>query len=452
MLGGTLARGASSWRAAGARTGSAPARDTVRRAYAEEVDRALVTLRVGPGRSPADEVARVATALRAALDGSGPAVAVLPAPGPTAASDAPRGPDLPAARVPEPVALGVRTSGSTGRPRHVLLDRDALAASAAATRTRLGGPGRWLLALPLDHVAGLQVVARSLLTPVAEDEAPGSVAGPAPAVVAEPADAAALADAVRRERDATDLPLVTSLVPTQLRRAVDAGAATLGALRGLDAILVGGAATPAPLLARARDAGLRVVTTYGMTETCGGCVYDGVPLDGVEVTLDEQGRVLLGGPVLARGYLDDAAGQAAAFPRVAGRRWHRTSDLGSLEGGRLTVLGRADDVVVTGGENVAPAAVEAAVAALGPRHVAEVCVVGVPDAEWGSAVVAVVVPGPEAPALDDVRSAVRRTLGPAAAPRHLVLVDALPLRGPGKVDRAAVARTAARDLGRPGHD
>ncbi len=412
-----------------------------------------MTLRVGPGRSSPDEVARVAAAVRGALDGSGPAVAVLPA-GPS--GGAPDDPDPPAGRVPGPVALVVRTSGSTGRARHVLLDRDALAASAAATRARLGGPARWLLALPLDHVAGLQVVARSLLTPAPGADGPGALAaaatGPAPAVVAGPADAAALADAVRRERATTDLPLVTSLVPTQLRRAVEAGPAVLEALRGLHAILVGGAATPAPLLAQARDAGLRVVTTYGMTETCGGCVYDGAPLDGVEVALDDRGRVLLGGPVLARGYLDDPAGQAAAFPTLDGRRWHRTSDLGRLADGRLTVLGRADDVVVTGGENVAPAAVEAAVAALGPRHVAEVCVVGVPDAEWGAAVVAVVVPGPVPPALEDVRSAVRRTLGPAAAPRHLVLVDALPLRGPGKVDRAAVARTAARGLGRPGHD
>lgn len=390
------------------------------------MDRALQTLRVGPGRSSAAAVARVSDALRRALDGTGPALAPLPA----APDDSPTGPHdgaLPE-RVPDEVALVVRTSGSTGRPRHVLLGRSALAASAGATHARLGGPARWLLALPLDHVAGLQVVVRSLLG-----------RGEAPVVVPEPADPDALAAAVRAAGGGA--PLVTSLVPTQLRRVTESATPTLEALRALDAILVGGAATSPALLDRARDLGLRVVTTYGMTETCGGCVYDGVPLDGVDVRLDD-GAVLLAGPVLALGYLDDPAAEAAAFPVLDGRRWHRTADVGELEDGHLRVLGRADDVVVTGGVKVAPAAVEAALAGLA----AEVCVVGVPDAEWGEAVVVVLVPGAERVTLERVRAVVRRTLGPAAAPRHLVEVDALPLRGPGKVDRVAVARTAARAL------
>ncbi|MBX9246234.1 AMP-binding protein, partial [Actinotalea ferrariae] len=256
------------------------------------------------------------------------------------------------------------------------------------------------------------------------------------------ASAATAGSAARAGSAATagDGPLLTSLVPTQLRRAVESPEHVLEGLRMIDAVLVGGAATSPALLDRARELGLRVVTTYGMTETCGGCVYDGVPLDGVEVALDDAGRVLLGGTVVTRGYLDDPVAQEAAFPVLDGRRWHRTSDLGELDGGRLRVLGRADDVVVTGGEKVAPAAVEAVLGGLG---VAEACVVGVPDAEWGQALVAVVVRGGAEVTLEDVRSAVRRTLGPAAAPQHLVLVDHLPLRGPGKVDRAAVARSAA---------
>ncbi|WP_188037646.1 o-succinylbenzoate--CoA ligase [Actinotalea sp. JY-7885] len=383
--------------------------------------RALV-VPVGPGRSGAAEVAEVTRAVASALSGRGPAVAAVARAAPDEASR-PDGPE-----VPDDVALVVRTSGSTGRPRHVLLTRDALEASARATHERLGGPGRWLLALPLDHVAGLQVVARTVL------------AGGRPAVVPEPADPAALADAVTRAR--TQDPgawLYASLVPTQLRRVVQAPEHAR-ALRALDAVLVGGASAAPALLDRARELGLRVVTTYGMSETCGGCVYDGVPLDGVDVELDDAGRVLLAGPVLARGYLDDPAAQAEAFVERGGRRWHRTNDAGRLDGGRLHVVGRADDVLVTGGEKVAPAAVEAALAALG----LEACVVGVPDPEWGQAVVAVVVrPAHGQPAgLDDVRTAVRRTLGQAAAPRHLVLVDALPLRGPGKVDRSAVARLA----------
>ncbi|MBE9928313.1 AMP-binding protein, partial [Cellulosimicrobium cellulans] len=199
-----------------------------------------------------------------------------------------------------------------------------------------------------------------------------------------------------------------SLVPTQLHRLVEAadtgsadGAAGLDALRSLDAVLLGGAATPPALLRRARSAGARVVTTYGMTETCGGCVYDGVPLPGARVRLvpagDAEGEgagvVELSGPFLARGYLGEPDATAAAFRTDDdGTRWFRTSDLGRLDGPAdapvLTVLGRADDVIVSGGVNVAPAAVEAVVGEV--AGVGEACVVGVPHPEWGQEVVAVV--------------------------------------------------------------
>jgi o-succinylbenzoate---CoA ligase len=237
-----------------------------------------------------------------------------------------------------------------------------------------------------------------------------------------------------------DLPRYTSLVPTQLVRLLDDPAGT-DALGRYDAVLVGGAAATPTLLARARAAQVRVVTTYGMTETCGGCVYDGRPLDGVEVTLDDLGRVLLGGPVLAEGYLGRPDLDAVAF--VGHPRRLRTQDLGHLVDGTLTVLGRADDVILSGGANVAPARVEAVLAEL--PGVAESCVVGVPDAEWGQSVVAVVVlrPGAGSPALDDVRRLVADRVGPTSAPRRLVVVPALPSRGPGKTDRSAVARLAA---------
>lgn len=376
-----------------------------------------MTVQVGPGRSGAAQVEQVTDAVAAALDGAGPALAV--------------GPPSDERSVPEEVALVVPTSGSTGEPRRVLLEAHALRASADATHARLGGAGRWLLALPLTHVAGLQVLVRSLR------------AGTRPVVVGEPADPAALAAAVESASGYADR-LYTSLVPTQLRRALDDTRAA-ATLRRLDAILVGGAAVAPDLVRRARDAGLRVVRTYGMTETCGGCVYDGLPLDGVTVAV-RDGRVELAGPVLARGYLADPAADAAAFVDRDGVRTLRTSDLGRLDGDRLEVLGRADDVLVTGGENVAPAAVERVIGELG---VGPVCVVGVPDPEWGQLVVAVVVApsGRPLPTLDDLRRHVARTLGPAAAPRRLVLVDGLPERGPGKVDRAAVARLAAARTG-----
>jgi O-succinylbenzoic acid--CoA ligase len=393
-------------------------------------------------------------AVRRALDG-GPAVAPLPR----------LDPDAP---LPPGTALVVRTSGSTGAPREVALTADALRASASATHERLGGTGRWVLALPPTHVAGLQVIVRALLAGAPPEAAePGSPF--------EPGGFADLLDLVL----AGDGPVYTSLVPTQLHRLV--AAADGGSPRGLEAlarctaVLLGGAATPAPLLERARASGVRVVRTYGMSETAGGCVYDGVPLRGVRVRLAPGTDVVeLAGPMLAAGYVGEDAATAAAFRTDAegpdaGTRWFRTSDLGSwAPDGRLRVLGRADDVVVTGGLNVAPAAVEGALTrvlpdVLGPAATGESCVIGVPDDEWGQALVAVAVaPPPESsgpdrgvtrPEPDDaagltavgqdelaqIRAAVAATLGPPSAPRRVYRVAALPLRGPGKVDRSAVA-------------
>jgi len=240
-------------------------------------------------------------------------------------------------------------------------------------------------------------------------------------------------------------------VPTQLRRILDAEGA-VAALRSYAAVLVGGAALDPATRERALAAGVRVVTTYGMSETAGGCVYDGVPLDGVTVDLDEDGRILLGGPTLASGYLradgdgagargggtgsGAAGGGTGVGSAFAGGRF-RTGDLGRWRHGRLEVLGRADDVIVTGGEKVAPAAVERVLAA--QPGVRAACVVGVPDAEWGQVVAAAVVwDGPRADAA--LQEAVRIALGRAAVPRLLVAVPELPLRGIGKPDRAAVTR------------
>ncbi|MDM7832231.1 o-succinylbenzoate--CoA ligase [Cellulomonas edaphi] len=351
-------------------------------------------------------------ALAAALDGSGPAVL----PREDVRPDRPESDEVPA-----DVALVVHTSGSTGEPRGVMLGAAALRASASATAARLSGPGQWLLALPATHVAGVQVLVRSVLagtTPVVLEPGPFRPA-------AFVAGAARMAPGTR----------YTSLVPTQLVRLLEDPAAT-AALTGFDAVLLGGAATPGALLAAARAAGVRVVTTYGMSETCGGCVYDGVPLDGVCLAL-EDGRVTIAGPVLATGYLGRPDLDAETFVVRDGVRRLRTADLGRIDRGVLTVLGRADDVIVTGGVNVAPAAVEDVVAAL--PGVAEVCVVGLPDDEWGQAVVAAVVPAGTPPTLEAVRAAVSAALGSPSAPRRLVVLDQLPHRGPGKHDRRTLA-------------
>lgn len=393
-------------------------------------------------------------ALRAALEDDGPAVLPVAAGSDGGGSDGgssgggePDGTDdarsddrsddgLPEDGVPDDVVLVVRTSGSTGAPRGVLLPAAALRASADATAERLAGPGRWLLALPVDHIAGLQVLVRSVLAGTGPTVLP-------PGPFRADRFAAAVTSAVRT---APSGPWYTSLVPTQLVRLLDDSAGT-AALHRFDAVLVGGAATAGSLLDRAREAGVRVVTTYGMTETCGGCVYDGHPLDGVDVRLDEAGRVWLTGPVLAVGYRGRADLDAETFTVDAdGRRWLRTGDLGRLADGVLTVTGRADDVLVTGGVNVAPGPVEDLLTRL--PGIREACVVGVPDAEWGQAVVAVLVVGPDGPPpLADLRRHVADRLGAAAAPRRIVVVPALPLRGPGKPDRRAAAALAAAPAG-----
>lgn len=357
-------------------------------------------------------------ALRAALDG-GPAVLPLPLdPVGVARVVAAMRPD----EAVEPgTCLVVPTSGSTGEPKGVLLSAAALRASGAASQARLGGPATWLSALPPTHVGGLQVLVRSLLagtTPVALPPGPFTAEAFSAGTRALPAG--------RR---------CTSLVPTQLLRLLDGPpAGPLDALRSYDAVLLGGAAAPAVLLGRARAAGVRVVTTYGMSETSGGCVYDGVPLDSVDVAVD--GRIRLRGPVLAGGYRLRPELTAVAFEGG----WFTTGDVGELApDGRLVVHGRADDVVVTGGEKVAPAAVEAALA--GHPAVVEVAVVGVPDAEWGQRVVAVVVL--RAPlTLAQAREHVAARLSRAGAPRALREVDALPLLPSGKVDRAALRSSA----------
>jgi len=353
--------------------------------------------------------------VRAALDGTAP-LAVLPD-GPPAVVAAARASLRPEEPLEPGADLVVVTSGSTGSGRAVLLPAAALEASATATHARLGGPGTWLLALPVSAIAGLQVLCRSV------------VAGTRPESLAKGEPLAAAVGRMPAGRR------YTALVPTQLRRYLDEEP---DALRAFDAVLVGGAATDAALRDRAREAGVRIVTTYGMTETAGGCVYDGQPLDGVRVRVTDG--VELAGPTLALGYRLDPEGTAAAFADG----WFRTRDAGTLDAGRLVVTGRLDDVVISGGVNVAPAAVEAALR----EHpdVADAVVFGRPDETWGRRVVAAVVPADGArPDLDTLRAWVADRLGPASAPRQLHLLESLPLLHTGKPDRRAVAALPPED-------
>lgn len=357
-------------------------------------------------------------------------------------------------RVPARTDLILRTSGSTtGTGRLIAMSVAALMASARATHARLGGPGTWLLPLPAHHVAGLQILIRSLeagTEPVVVDTS----AGFSPTALAE-----ALSSA-RRSTGAAASRLYVSLVPTQLVRILQDPQARR-ALAGADAVLLGGAAADPALLTRARGAGVTVVTTYGMSETGGGCVYNGRPLEGIEITIqapdaDGAGRILISGPVLAEDYLHTPGHSPTGSPN-AGEGFHRsgtrrvlaTSDRGRLHpDGRLEVLGRLDDVIVTGGVKVEPRRVEEALT--GIDGVAEACVVGLRDEQWGSTVVAAVTlesDGPPGiPKRRDgaaLREAARARLDGAHAPKRVVVLEALPLRPSGKADRREVARLLA---------
>jgi o-succinylbenzoate---CoA ligase len=365
-------------------------------------------------------------ALAAALDGAGPALLPLPTGGDRGAVLAAMDPARPLER--DDVALVVPTSGSTGKPKGSLLTADALRYSARATHDRLGGDGQWLLALPVTHVAGLTVLVRSLVART-RPEVVGLYGGFD--VAAFVAATGRLADGVRH---------YTSLVPTQLRRLLDAGEDAIESLRTYDAVLVGGAALSRGLHDRAIAAGARVVTTYGMSETCGGCIYNGRPLDGVEVRLRDDGRIELGGPTVFAGYRLRPDLTAAAL--VDG--WHVTQDFGRFaDDGRLEVEGRVDDVVISGGENVPTGLVEQV---LGDHPgVAAVAVIGVTDDEWGQRVVAVVqaTVASAPPTLEELRSYAAGRLAPAAFPRELVVLGVLPMLASGKPDKNAVRSLVA---------
>lgn len=307
---------------------------------------------------------------------------------------------LAAARVEEPVepgdALVVATSGATGAPKAVVLTHEAVTASAIATSHRLGvdpGADRWLACLPLSHVGGLSVVTRALRTGTPLTVHPGF-------------------DAVAVEAAAAAGCTLTSLVPTTLRR-VDPAL--------FRAILLGGQAPPPDLPGH-------VIATYGMTETASGVVYDGIPLDGVEVRIEPDGEIHLRAPMLLRTYRD------GTDPKLPGG-WFPTGDLGEVRDGQVHVHGRRGDLIITGGENVWPTAVERALAS--HPGVGEVAVVGRPDPEWGQRVVAAVVPTDVTapPSLHELREWAKQTLPAFAAPTALEVVASLPRTSSGKVRR-----------------
>lgn len=336
---------------------------------------------------------------------------------------------------PDAVVVTVGTSGSTGTPKPARLTARALLASAGSTIETLGGPGQWLLATPATHIAGIQVLVRSAITRIE------------PVVMEQggfTADRFAAAG-----RHLTHDRRYVSLVPTQVLRLLQDPVGR-AALAGFTAVLVGGAAVPPTLRAAARDAGAHVVATYGMSETAGGCVYDGRPLPVsrmriAEPDVDGIGVIELGGETLAEGYQGLPELTERAFRTDPdGMRWFRTDDLGRIEDGVLSVLGRRDDVITTGGLKVAPHVVEDAVTRALPELAGCSVVLGTPDPTWGEAVT-LVVAAAEVPSLEAVRRALRGLLSPAALPTRIERVEEIPYRGPGKPDRRALRALVSRN-------
>jgi O-succinylbenzoic acid--CoA ligase len=318
-----------------------------------------------------------------------------------------------AASVTPGIAVVVPTSGAGGEPKLVELHRIAVAVAVRTSATRLGAtPGSpWVCPLTPAHIGGLLVLLRA-------------------AILGSPVTVHEGFDPERLVRDGEGA-VFASVVPAMVRRLVDS---SLG-LHGLT-LLVGGDGLDPETAGAARARAPRLVTTYGLTETCGGFVYDGVPLDGMAVRLDPEGLIEVSGPMLMEGYRLDPGATGAAFTTDG---WLRTGDLGEIDGeGRLQVRGRADHLIRSGAEKVWPEEVERVLA----RHpkVADVAVAGRPDPEWGTHVCAFVVPATidDPPSLEELRAFGAERLVRYKLPREIQLVPAIPRTATGKVRRAAL--------------
>lgn len=360
----------------------------------------------------------VRDALPAALEGAQPLAL-----GFTPASDE---------QVPDGTAAVIATSGSSGVPKRVVLSAAALRASGTATAQRIGS-GRWTLALPAGYVAGLQVLARSLL------------AGTDPILLDGRLTPSTLVDAA--EQGARYI----SVVPAQLATLLDAAEdpQVLAALRAHDAILVGGQALSDRIRMRSDDLRIPLVHTYGSSETSGGCVYDGIPLDGVMVR-EQDDELQLSGPMLAGGYLGDAALTDTAFTLDEhGTRWYRTGDRGVIVDGIVEVHGRADNVIISGGINISLDRVERIVRRVSGLE--QAVVIGMPDERWGEAstIFAADRGGDGARMLEEARERVAAELGRHARPAGLEIAPELPMLASGKPDRVRLRRMIAEVPPRP---
>lgn len=368
----------------------------------------LAAIAIAPGPAWPDLIRTVwdAGAAVLAIDHRLPPAAVqrvLAAARPAAIFDGSWWPQFDARPAGPDAALAVATGGTTGEPKVALLTHDAVNAAVESGARRLGaGPrDRWLACLPFGHIGGLLVALRAVIL-----DAPVTIHG------GFDPDAVAGADAA-----------FTALVPAMLARLLDAGQD----LSRFEKILIGGQATPAPLRERALAAGAPIVETYGQTESCGGVVYDGVPLDGTSMRLAADGMLELRGPTIMRGYLHDAP------QPFTDDGWLRTGDAAVIEGGRLIRAERAGDVIVSGGEKIYPSQVEDVLV----RHpnIHDAAVAARPDPQFGSKAVAFIVCPDAVLSLDEIRDFVAASLPRYAAPRAVIVVPEIPRTSGGKIRR-----------------
>ena len=335
------------------------------------------------------DVLRLRDALAHALSG-GPAVALT---------------SISHAHVDENVALLIETGGSTGAPKIVALSAAAMRVSAQLSNSALGATksDHWSLTLPLHHIAGINQILRSIDL----DTDPVTTGGE-----------------------------FISIVPTLLYRALQKRDASFDQLLQAKKVLIGGAAVSRELLEAGKLAGIPLVTSYGMTEMCGGCVYDGTPLPGVEIKITDSKKVALKGAMRAEGYFGDEIATQKSF--IDG--WFITSDEGEIDSqGKLIVYGRADDVIISGGEKISPTAVAQFLQSIFPQT--EIYVLGVPDAEWGQSLRVVMALSDEIAGitLSHIREMVGTTLSKVAAPRSLLLLSEIPTKSNGKIDLQKLA-------------
>ncbi|MEN9687676.1 MAG: hypothetical protein RL381_688 [Actinomycetota bacterium] len=339
-----------------------------------------------PQWSASETMARIAKALA----GDGPALAF----GPTESS-----------QVPQKISLVISTTGSSGVAKEVALSSSALLASARASLAFLGAQygNSWSLLLPLTHIAGINVLVRALELGT---------------------------EVIDLRNFQGDYPRAnfTAIVPTQLFKALNGDSRLLKHLVDADAVLVGGASLSTDLLLAAEKADINIVQTYGMTETCGGCVYDGVPLAGIEVRVTPEGRIAIKGSVIAETYLR----AQTLWETVYQDGWFVASDRGRFENGKLIVEGRTDDVIISGGENLSLSAIESALHKHFPHK--SFAAFAIPDSRWGDAL-HIAISGDGFPAENDLIQYLTEQFGEACKPKGFLYLPELPLMGIGKVDR-----------------